>query len=261
MWFIPGNHLIIWVKCIFVRLIEGIVPLGERLFSSVDIHPTCYSWGLTLPERLLNLCFLASLVRWGGGGRERQRRIWRLSRWRAARWGPESAAPPPVPPPVPSPVPSALPALPRGTDLWPPLPGLSPTQRNAGKLAPGAPLQRSSPLCPASASASASTSSSSTSGRKSNLAFGFPMLPKRTRRPSQSSHSSHTSTSTTTWAVPIIGDAGWTGHSSSVWKNERRRVETAGMCKHWTLKPGGPGFESYLICELLRLTWPSTEWR
>ena len=62
-------------KCIFVDILEGIVPLGENcLFVCfVDTQPKWYSLLLSLPTPPLNLCFFASLVRWGGGGgRERQ---------------------------------------------------------------------------------------------------------------------------------------------------------------------------------------------
>ena len=111
---------------------------GEFFFSFVDTQSKWYSLLLSLPTPPLNLCFFASLVRWGGGG-GRERQQWRTGgprRCRAVLCGPESAAPPPVPPPVPA----ALPALPRGTDLWPPLPGLPPSQQNAGKPAPGTSL-------------------------------------------------------------------------------------------------------------------------
>lgn len=163
----------IWVKCtLYIK--KGLFLLG-RYISFGDIHPKWYSLVLSLLKRLLNLCFFASLVCWGGGGgRERQQwRIWPPCHWRAVLWGQESAAPPPVSPSVPA----AVPALPRGTDLWPSLTGLCPSQQNAGKIAPGTSLQQSSPFRPSSASSS-SSSSFNTSRWKQNLAYGFLVLQK-----------------------------------------------------------------------------------
>lgn len=238
---------------------------GEFFFSFVDTQSKWYSLLLSLPTPPLNLCFFASLVRWGGGG-GRERQQWRTGgprRCRAVLCGPESAAPPPVPPPVPA----ALPALPRGTDLWPPLPGLPPSQQNAGKPAPGTSLRQSSPLRPSSASSS--SSSSDTSGRKSNLAFGFPKLtllnPSRLvcfptpvfvvsflkARPHEP------------WALPIPRDPGGQGTVSSL----QKKSKTWSRDRWGYLRPelwGQSGLGLSLIsptyCELVRLTCPSVKW-
>lgn len=228
----------------FVWIIQGAIPLGEIFFFAFgDIHPKWYSLVLSSLEPLLNLCFFASLVRWGGGGgrERRQWRIWPPCRRRAVR-GPESAAPPPVPPSVPA----AVPALPRGTDLWPSLTGLFPPQQNAGKIAPGTPLEQFSPLRPSSAPLPPPPPPAA--GNKTLLVASCRHRSWDEASPA-SNRSSH---SRTLLKAQPQGPCLWLGTlldrvQFSVYRKKERKERPDGIfVRAWTLKSAGPGLECCL---------------